>query len=266
MSVVIPQRLVWTEQPQWPVHPNRELIPTLSHLWIPCGSPWGFIDIAGGWDAPNMADGTQGLGQSGVAHIGSGAALLWGERGLYTASGFGNDWGTSTSSVVYSHTVFGLVEFDSLASSSEFSILRCDEQTTNYMFGLAVFPSTKTVRPLVRTSGTSGWTVNNDKVHNEIVVSTPLIIAYRYTDGSPIESLVAPIGGTQVWTKTATNVSGGIRQTNTNAMYAHIGGFGNSGNASSFPGKIYMAGMVPYAMSDAEMQSVIDNPWIVCAK
>lgn len=266
MSVVIPQRLVWTEQPQWPVHPNRELIPTLSHLWIPCGSPRGFIDIAGGWDALNIIMADPAVGRCGVCVQGTGASSQYGERGAYTAADFGKDWCSDVSSVVTNHTVFGLVEFDLLSGSAEYSVLRVDVSTGNYMLALDVFPNTKTVRPLVKTSGTNGWNVANDMVHNEIVVNTPLIIAYRYRSGSPIASLVCPIGGKGVWTSTASAVSGGVVQLAASGNIAHIGGFGNFDIASSFPGKIYMAGMVPYAMSDAEMQSVIDNPWIVCAK
>ena len=135
------------------------------------------------------------------------------------------------------------------------------------MLALDVFPSTKTVRPLIKTSATNGWSTSNDKVHNEIVINTPLIVAYRYTDGSPIESVVCPIGGKPVWTKTSTVVSGGVlcqlANTGANALYAHIGGLGSAGSSSSFPGKITYASMVPYPMSDHLFAELCKNPWIV---
>lgn len=255
----------WDRQPQRLVTPNTDIIPPLSHLWMPCGLGKGMLDIAGGFHALDQNYASNAVGKDLICSQGTGQTGLWGEIGTCTASGFGNDWATWNSAVVADHTVFALVEFDSLSSSSEFSVLRIDAANGNYMLALDVFPSTKTVRPLVATYPTSGWTVNNDKTHAEIVVNTPLIVAYRYTSGSPIESMVAPIGGAMTWTKTSTNVAGGIRQNNTNSLYAHIGGFGNNGGATSFPGKIYTVGMVPYAIPNHVFRKIIDNPWIVCA-
>lgn len=257
----------WTQQPNHLVQPNRDIIPDRSHLWVPLGTQAGMWDIAGGWHAFSGVYPYPGFGQQGPCWHGDGSSSLWNETGLYTSPGFGADWGSNTASIVTSHTVFGLVEFESLSGSAEYSILRVDELDGNYMLALDVFPSTKTIRPLVKTSGTNGWTVNNDKVHNEIVINTPLIVAYRYTDGSPIESVVCPIGGKPVWTKTATNVSGGVRctfaNTGTQSLYAHIGGLGSAGSASNFPGKINYAGMVPYAMNDHLFAELCKNPWIV---
>lgn len=253
----------WTQQPNHLVLPNRDIIPDRSHLWVPLGTQAGYWDIAGGWHAFNVSNHTPGFGQHGPCGRGDGSTGLWGEKGAYTAVDFGRDWASDVSSVVSSHTVFSLVEFESLSSSAEFSILRVDAATGNYMLALDVFPSTKTVRPLCKTSGTSGWSINNDKVHNEIVINTPLIVAYRYTDGSPIESVVCPVGGKPVWTKTATSVSGGVRQQAATGNYAHIGGFGNNGAAASFPGKIAYACMVPYPMNDFLFAELCKNPWIV---
>lgn len=257
----------WTSQPNHMVRANRDLFPDRSHLWVPLGLQAGMFDIAGGWHAFNLAHQSPAIGQQGPCGRGDASTGQWGELGAYTSPGFGADWCSNSATNVWGHTVFGLVELETLVPSAEFSILRVDEQDGNYMLALDVFPNTKTVRPLIKTSTTNGWSTSNDKIHNEIVINTPLIVAYRYTDGSPIESVVCPIGGKPVWTKTSTTVSGGVlcqlANTGTNALYAHIGGLGSAGAASSFPGKIYMAGMVPYPMSDEQFAAIVRNPWIV---
>lgn len=259
MAGIITLEDEWDRQPDYHVQgPGRF---GAAGLWVP--EPGGCFEAVHGQHALNQGGGSTSIeyGKCGLAVRGTGSDAYVGDTGYYTTAGAGNSERALANKP--SMAVVAIVEFLSLASSNEMSIIRCDASGDNF-YALDVYPSTKTVRPLLVTDGATGWTVGNDVVHNEIVVNVPLVFIMRYFAGSPIEVSVGPIGGNVNFTKTATNVSGLTKSSSGsyNTLKTHIGGLWY-GTAYSFPGRIYGVGVFPRYITNGEARVIQNNPWSI---
>ena len=248
-------------QPASPVGPDWSWIRPKA-LWLPTlDFP---VDVAGTADAMSIGQHVS-MDESKLGRcIKCGYSPPTGPTGYFTAPGAVNLTGLS------GITLFAVVEFTDIATSGESGIIRCDDNTNpaNASYALDVFANTKTIRPLLSTTGISGWVVGNDVVRNEIALLTPLVIITRYQNIPGRQFLdvsVVPIGKAAAWSHAGT-VTGTVTQTSgiSSSFQTHLGGMAHTGGFN-FPGNIYLAGVLPYYLENPDADRLSKYPWEVFA-
>lgn len=241
------------QQPQRPARVSSAIRPPL-HLWsMVDGRPY---DHAGGAHAlTQRANVSVAVGKHGIATRGAGATGA--------DSGFVSAISAAKLAGLTELTMFAVTEFD-VFSNTECVLLRSDpDSAATGQIALAVFPSASnsTIRPLINTSGTSGWTTSVDHVIGALGAGPYLVIA-RYRSGQVLQSACIPIGSNGITWGGSFSPSGSV--VSNDNMRIHIGGSANTG-AGAAPGNLYLSGVFPYYISDAEVAALAQNPWQVFA-
>ena len=169
-------------------------------------------------------------------------------RGPFGASGLGTaaarGFSSSNAIALTGHTsacILAVVTFQSSSSSAESAIIRATVDATSQGYALDYFSSTGTLRPLLATSGTNGWTAGNDRSISSLVApGATLVIAFHWNGSvggiyaSRLGQPLALIGSTFSITGTTTALAG----------YPYIGGMSYAGGTTDpFPGIIHLVGV-----------------------
>jgi hypothetical protein len=126
--------------------------------------------------------------------------------------------------------------------------------------GLAfdIFTGGNLLRPLVATTGTTGWSASYDVSIPDLAVGTLQCAAFSYTSGSRLTYFGTPNALTLRNTTTA--ITGVLSTTDANDMY--LGGMEYAGVApAQLPGDIVAVLVWDRVVSQIELQSIAANPW-----
>lgn len=198
---------------------------------------------------------TQGYGSAGGALVGADNVSVTGPIGLYGTAG---DFKYHNLNEI---SFFSIVEIAGFTNSTECSVFRATGVNNGQGIAFDIFPSSKTIRPLIHTGGTSGWTVANDTVDSNMAAGVAWGFAMTYTSGR-LTWYSGRIGSPPSQWSTAT-VTGGILDNISVNGPLYIGGmaFPGPGNVGSFPGKIHEISFWDREFLPIEIRELFVNPW-----
>ena len=197
------------------------------------------------------------IGRAGLALAGDGTANAV-AKGLYTQAGAVPYHGLPALSY------FAVFELTAITSGLESAIFRATETNVSQGFALGVFPSTKKIRALIQTNGTTGWSASYDVTDSRIAAGVLWGIGVSYVSGRRV-IYSGPIGGTVVATVT-TNITGTITDSGATSGPVYFGGsWYTGGTTPSFPGRIYTASFWRGVRARTEFEALFTNPWQVFA-
>ena len=153
--------------------------------------------------------------------------------------------------------IFVMCQIDSLGSSTEAPILRATDGPGGTGIALELYPSTKRIRCLVATSGTTGWSGSYDETDSAITDGVPWIFAVAYRSGNR-RVFSGPLGG-PLRKFTRTNITGALSANNGAPYYG--GAEYNTGATLYFPGHIGASAVWTRALKDSEIAALSQNPW-----
>ena len=206
---------------------------------------------------------TQGFGiGKQPSQFGSGVYGDVGADPIPALSGYSTPVGSAMLTGASAITMWGVVCFSDLTSPSETALIRAETYGSGadqYAFDL--FPSTGVFRPLLTTSGTTGWSTGNDVTVSGLKTGELYLMLTRWQSGQVFETLVQQVGSalagylTNTLAPTGTIASNGVVPTN-------IGGMGYTGvGILTFPGWIYLAGVVGEYMPDGVVAELLADPF-----
>ena len=177
-------------------------------------------------------------------------------------SGYSTPVGSAMLTGASEITMWGVVCFSDLSQSNETDLMRAEtyESWANqYAFDL--FPSTGVFRPLLTTSGTTGWSTGNDVTVSGLKTGELYLMLTRWQSGQVFETLVQPVGSALAGYLSNTSVPSGTITSN-GVVPTNIGGMGYAGVAvQTFPGWIYLAGVVGAYMPDGVVAELLADPF-----
>lgn len=252
-ALILPSRRLWAGVPPGPARPDPRWRAT--HLWTVAGAA-GMRDAVGRAHLGSLNQAVRGVGRYGPAIVGTGSTTT--ESGAWGADGSVSLVGASEV------TLFAVVEFSALTQVNECGILRIDNATAGHI-ALDVYPSTGKVRPLIATTSATGWAVTND-VTATFTARTPMLIVSRWRAGTQIEASALPIGQPPVWLTGSGTPAGTITVQSASSitlMRPHVAGMSANGLGYPFPGRVYLAGILPYRITDAAACLLACDPWLL---
>ena len=177
-------------------------------------------------------------------------------------SGYSTPPGNSMLTGASEVTMWGVVCFNDLSNTDESTLLRTETAGSGaYQYAFDFFPAGGNFRPLLTTSGNTGWTTANDVTPPTVKIGELYLMLTRWRSGNPFQTLVQPIGSALNGYLSTTNapsgtvISNGVAPTN-------IGGLGaSSANLVTFPGWIYLVGAVGAYAPDSVVQELLKDPF-----
>ena len=206
---------------------------------------------------------TQGYGISKTpSQFGSGVYGDVSANPIPALSGYSTPVGSAMLTGASAITMWGVVCFSDLSQSSETDLIRAETYGSGaYQYAFDFFPSTGVFRPLVTTSGTTGFSTGNDVTVSGLKTGELYLMLTRWQSGQVFETLVQPVGSalsgylTNTLVPTGTITSNGVVPTN-------VGGMGYNGAiVYTFPGWIYLAGVVGEYMPDGVVAELLADPF-----
>jgi len=266
--MIIPIHEAWDRQPpagtpiDWSNPVVRALAPT--DLWVP--------DVFGGRNLVRRAHADIKASQASVGPSAHGMSINGtGITTTSSVSGFETLAGACDYTGAAALTMFALLSFSGNQSGDgyEAPIIRTDQDGTpaNAHMALDVFqgPASYVIRPLLATSGTSGWTASNDVNVGSPDLNALYLVVARYAPviEAGIRVFFARAGAPVASAKNgASSASGAVTTNNGTAsnMQTHVVGMAYVG-AASLKGCLYYAGISASAISDDAVRSWAGNPW-----
>lgn len=211
----------------------------------------------------NLNGVTSGVpGRYGTALQGFGTG---GVGGMATAPGAADmSWATQL-------TALAIVEFTSFiaAPSNEACVLRCNEtgneNNTSYAVDYFADSGGIRLRPLIATTGTTGWTAAADiSLGFAPTIGVLYVLCLRWVSGSSYQVALSPVGGALTWYNSAVLPSGAVTATGGSSAAQSLYFLGSS-HSDSFvpPMKMYGAAISKRALSTASVQQIVQNPWLL---
>lgn len=175
-------------------------------------------------------------------------------------------------------SMFAVVVFRALSVSTSIErfILRYDAPNNAGSGSVAldyfVDASTGTsfrIRPLISTTGTTGWTASNDASFTVPTLNTPYLVAMRWPGSGVVPSVtLAKLGTAPAFAAGSIAPTGVInaRAGETDGRL-YVGGAGvtGSGTTGNIEGDVLMAGVTQRYVTDPEWTAISINPWAMFA-
>lgn len=232
------------------------------NLWIPAG--WGAAEIVLGAHAfSKQANVTMAAKNGGIGIQGDGSLTS-------AISGFQTPAGAVDYTGLSGITLFSIVTFNSSTNNAnnEGEILRVDNNSSTGQahVSISVFCNTSggyVVRTAIATSGTSAWSVGVDVNVGTPTLGIPYtVIGYYDSVAQHVYVGFGKVGHPLSWGNSANAYSGTVTVTSGSVtnFQTHICGGGYVG-LTSFPGVVYMVGVIPKVISRGLMQQWSNNPW-----
>ena len=177
-------------------------------------------------------------------------------------SGYSTPVGAAMLTGASAITMWGVVCFSDLSQSSETDLMRAEIfGSGSYQYAFDFFPATGVFRPLCTTSGTNGFSTGNDVTVSGLKTGELYLMLTRWQSGQVFETLVQPVGSALAGYLSNTLVPTGTITTN-GATPTNIGGIGYNGAIIyTFPGWIYLAGVVGEYMPDGAVAELLRDPF-----
>ena len=206
---------------------------------------------------------TQGFGiGKQPSQFGSGVYGDVGANPIPALSGYSTPVGSAMMTGASAITMWGVVCFSDLSQSSETDLMRAEIfGSGSYQYAFDFFPATGVFRPLCTTSGTNGFSTGNDVTVSGLKTGELYLMLTRWQSGQVFETLVQPVGSALAGYLSNTLVPTGTITTN-GATPTNIGGMGYNGAIIyTFPGWIYLAGVVGEYMPDGAVAELLRDPF-----
>lgn len=181
-------------------------------------------------------------------------------EGLYVAGQ--PEWGVGG----YEKTLYAVVEFTCLFGASPYEhLIARAAGISSQGISLGYFPNTKTIRPLISTTGTSGWTASNDLADSRLADHVPWLIGFTWSSAKFLKVFSAPIGAEPVISSRPITPSGYYYPLANYAMFLMGGEYiGSSTGKGGI--KLYSARMLDRSLLDSEIVSLAANPQLTFRK
>ena len=251
--------------PGTPLDRRNAVVAALSptDLWVPADNG-GRNLCRGGHCDTKQSQVSIGPSPHGLSIVGSGIDSTSTVSGFESANGAVDYTGASAL------TMFALVSFASSRSSDvEVPLLRLDSDgaSNNAQCALDIFQTGTgyVIRPLIATSGTTGWSISNDVTLSNPVFNMPYLIVATYNPAveAGIRVFVGPAGGAVVSLKNGSSAVTGtvsVLGGSTSSMSMHLGGMAYTG-AGILRGWLLYAGVATKGISATLAQQWLNNPW-----
>lgn len=260
--VWIPQKQVWTRQPQIAVTARSNIVDRGSLLAAYPLLSLSARDIDN--KAPivsvnSPAKFSNGVRAYGKGIVGDGTSASGSSSGAMTAAGVIPYHGKAEFSG------FVIVTFDSLTVPGEMILFRATSSDSTYGVALSIFPDTKLIRALVATTGgTTGWSSSYDESATALTAGVPFLIGFSYTSGRRyVVCANLTSGVTAVFLRTV--VTGTIFDSGGASGPMTFGGALYLGGISVVAGCIHAAAFFGRALTDIEFRCIAQNPWQIFA-
>lgn len=228
-------KLPWTSQPQYPTGIDRAnpLNRGLKHSWsIIGGSNIFYRDAAGKANATSSTGSITNVNPLIIPGVGKAVSFDYGQSTPYGVIVPGSSVAPINNVSEFSSLVIFYLASTGYGSTAETAFWRKAADTVGIAFDIFPGSSDKKLRPLINTTGTTGWSGSYDVTVSDLDVGV-WCAAFSYKSGSR-KTYFGPLKNLTL-RDTQTAITGDLSVTDANDLY--IGGMEYTG-ANSFPGAI----------------------------